>query len=404
LALNQAAHLGGFFQNTGEAGLSPYHFGVDVDVEAPDFDIDRFFEDLAQGRYAAELAQAGDVVWQLGNGYFGCRGSDGSFDPDRFQKKASMPNIRMIEVKLSQGVEPRKEMPVKQVTPGIANMMGIRWSTQAVLQSEHSSFSSPVGLLNFVGRLRELSGGKPVGLKVGISHRHYFLSICKAMLKTGIWLDFISVDGMEAGTAAALQGASGFTGTALNDAILFVHNALVGTGLRQHIRILASGRVFTERDILSKLARGADLCATARGMMLAVGCDQQLECYKGTCRRGIATQDPLLMQAFDFFENSQRIYQYQRATVQELMELLSIAGVTHPGQIGPSHIQMRVSPSELKTLDEVYAFLRPGALQRSWLMPWRVPADYRKAWRLADADATFQALLEKSLIDNGRSE
>jgi glutamate synthase domain-containing protein 2 len=405
LAMNRAAYQGKFFQNTGEAGLSPYHFGVDIDVEAPDFDMDRFVEELKQGYYP-DLDKAGDVVWQLGNGYFGCRKSDGSFDPERFQKKASIANIRMIEVKLSQGVEPRKDMPVKQVTSGMAKIMGIRWSTQAALQSEHSSFSSPIELLNFVGRLRELSGGKPVGLKVGISHRHYFLAICKAMLKTGIWLDFISVDGMEAGTAAALQGASGYTGTALNDAILFVHNALVGCHLRQHIRVIASGRVFTERDIISKLARGADLCATARGMLVSVGCDQQLECYKGTCKRGIATQDPALLKHFNMVENTKRIIHYHKATVQELMELLSIAGVTHPSQIGPYHLQKRISPTEVRTLDEVYEFLKPGTLLMPlfWLMPWTIPMDYRKSWRLAKADESFQSLLEKQLTANGRSQ
>lgn len=401
LAMNRAAHQGGFFQNTGEAGLSPYHFNVDIDVEAPDFDMDHFIEELKQGCYP-ELEKAGDVVWQLGNGYFGCRKNDGSFDSEQFQKKASIPNIRMIEVKLSQGVEPRKEMPVKQVTTGMAKIMGISWSTQATLQSEHSSFSSPVELLNFVGRLRELSGGKPVGLKVGISHRHYFLAICKAMLKTGIWLDFISVDGMEAGTAAALQGASGYTGTALNDAILFVHNALVGSNLRKHIRVIASGRIFTERDMMSKLARGADLCATARGMLLSVGCDQQLECYKGTCKRGIATQDPALLKHFNSRENTKRIVHYHKATIQELMELLSIAGVTHPSQIGPWHIQKRVSPTDVKTLDEVYEFLKPGALRTPW--PWLIPETYRKPWRRAKANESFQALLEKPLMTNGRSD
>jgi glutamate synthase domain-containing protein 2 len=399
LALNKAAAMGGFYQNSGEAGLSPYHFGIDLDVESPDFNTDVFFQQLIDGHYP-ELKQAGDIVWQLGNGYFGCRKNDGSFDPEQFAKKVSVSSIKMIEVKLSQGVEPRKEMPVKQVTAGIAKIMGIKWSTQACLQSEHSSFSSPIELLKFISQLRELSGGKPVGLKIGISHRHYFLAICKAMIKTGIMIDFISVDGMEAGTAASIQGAAGFTGTALNDAILFVHNALVGTNLRNQVKIIASGKVLTERDMVSKLARGADVCATARGILLAAGCDQQRECYKGTCQKGIATQDPELLKHFNVRENTQRIYQYHKATIQEMMELLSIAGVSHPDQIGPFHIQMRLSPAELKTLDEIYEFIKPGSLLSPF--PWMVPESFRKAWNLAEAEASFMSLLEKQIRLNTR--
>lgn len=399
MALNKAAFLGGFFQNSGEAGLSPYHFGIDVDIESPEFDCDTFFHDLHAGRYP-ELQKAGDLVWQLGNGYFGCRKSDGSFNSEQFALKASLPAVKMIEVKLSQGVEPRKEMPVKQVTSGIAKIMGISWSTQACLQSEHSSFSSPLELLKFIAKLRDLSGGKPVGLKIGISHRHYFLAICKAMLKTGIIVDFISVDGMEAGTAASLQGAAGFTGTALNDAVLFVHNALVGTNLRSQIKIIASGKVLTEQGIISKLARGADLCATARGMMLAVGCDQQRECYKGNCAKGIATQDPELLKNFNIRENTHRIYQYHKATVQELMELLSIAGVSHPDQIAPFHLQKRMSPSEVNTLDEIYDFIKPGSLLAP--LPWMIPERFRNAWHLAEADETFMRMLEKRMRLHGR--
>lgn len=386
LALNKAAYRGNFFQNTGEAGLSPYHFGVDIDIDTPNFDMDTFIERVCNQEFP-ETQEAGDLVWQIGNGYFGCRGINGSFDPEQFRRKACLPSVKMLEIKLSQGVEPCKKMPVKQVTSGMTKIMGIRWDTQAKLQDGHSSFDSPIELIHFAQQLRVLSGGKPVGIKMGISHKHYFMAICKAMLKTGIFLDFITVDGMEAGTAAATSGALGYTGTPLNDAILFVHNTLVGTRLRHHIKIIASGRVFTEKDMIAKFARGADLCSTARGLMLAVGCDQQRECYLGSCTKGIATQDPELLKNFPIGENTDKLYHYHKTTLQELAELTSIAGLNHPGEFRPYHLQRRVSATEVKTLDEAYEFLREGALLS--IFNWGLPASYRKAWHLANCQHPF---------------
>lgn len=401
LALNQAASIGGFYQNTGEAGLSPFHFGVDIDIEAPEFNAEQFFAALKQNAFK-EASEAGDLVWQIGNGYFGCRTPEGNFDPIQFAEKATLPNIKMIEIKLSQGVEPCKSMPVPYVTPGMAKLMGLPSTDQARLQNEHSAFTSPVGLLQFVQQLRTLSGGKPIGLKTGISHRHYFLAICKAMLQTGILPDFITVDGMEAGTAAASFGTTGFTGTSLNESILFVHNALIGTHLRRHIKIIASGRVFTEQDIITKLARGADLCLTARGMLLAVGCDQQRECYKGLCTKGIATQDPALLKRFNVRQNAIRLYHYHRITIEELTELFSIAGVTHPDQIAPYMIQKRISSVEVKPLQEIYEFIKPGSLLTIW--PWRLPKSFRKAWRFAKPDEPFSASLERQVNRAAQSE
>ena len=210
------------------------------------------------------------------------------------------------------------------------------------------------------------------------------------MLKTGILLDFITVDGMEAGTAAGSAGALGFTGTPLNDAVLFVHNVLVGANLRKHIKVIASGKVLTERDIIAKVVRGADICATARGMMISVGCDQQRECYKGTCQRGIATQDPQLLKHFDVLSSTEKIANYHRITIEELAELVSIAGATHPAQLPPFCLQKRVSPFEVKALDEIYPFIQAGGLLS--ILPWAVPADYRKSWQRAKHDAPFAAL------------
>jgi len=388
LAINRAARECGFYQNTGEAGISPYHFNVDIDIEAPDFCLDTFFDDLKAGKYPSSQ-EGGDIVWQLGTGYFGCRKPDGSFDPEQFQKKATAENVKMIELKLSQGVEPRKEMPVKQLTPGLAKIMGIRSADEAKLQEHHSHFSSPIGLMGFVRELRELSGGKPVGLKLGITHKHWFLALCKAMRQTGVVPDFITVDGMEAGTAAASKAASGYTGTPLNEAIVFVHNALVGVNLRDQVRIIASGRVFTERDMISKLARGADLCAGARAFMLSVGCNQQRECYMGTCHQGIATQDPELVKKFDTEANTARIANFYKLTMQEFLELLSIAGLTHPSQLGPGYVQRRVSPLESKTLDELYEFILPGSLLSPF--PWMIPHMFRQPWTLAKPEMLFSS-------------
>lgn len=388
LALNRAALQAGFYQNTGEAGISPYHFGIDVDVEDPAFDMDAFMRDLAEAD-RREPIRAGDVVWQLGTGYFGCRTEDGAFDPEQFRLKAAISNVKMVELKLSQGVEPRKEMPVRQLTPGIAKVLGIRPDQQPRLREQHAHFSSPVELMRFIAQLRELSGGKPVGLKLGLTHKHWFLAICKAMRRTGITPDFITVDGMEAGTAAASKCASGYTGTPLNEAIVFVHNALVGVNLRERIRVIASGRVFTERDIISKLARGADLCATARAVLLAAGCDQQRECYLGTCQKGIATQDPRLAARFDVAENAERIANFHRITLQELGELLAIAGLTHPSELGPGFVQRRITPFESRTLDELYEFILPGSLLSPF--PWRIPASFRPHWQMARPEAPFSS-------------
>ena len=388
LALNQAALACGFYQNTGEAGISPYHYGVDVDMESPDFDMNAFMQQLAETDRQSPIS-AGDVVWQIGTGYFGCRNEDGAFDPEQFRLKASISNVKMIELKLSQGVEPRKEMPVKQLTPGIAKMMGIRPDEEPKLQDQHSHFSTPLELMRFVAELRELSGGKPVGLKLGLTHKHWFLAICKAMRQTHISPDFITIDGMEAGTAAASKCASGYTGTPLNEAIVFIHNALVGANLRDDIRLIASGKVFTERDIISKLARGADLCATARAMLVSVGCDQQRECYLGTCHKGIATQDPQLMARFDIEENTKHLINFHRITMQELNELLSIAGLSHPSELGPGYVQRRISPFESKTLDELYEYILPGALLSPF--PWTIPNAFRHHWHMAKAEAPFSS-------------
>lgn len=386
LALNRAAFGRGFFQNTGEAGISPYHLNIDIDIESPEFESGEFFKGLTGER----LKNSGDLVWQLGNGYFGCRNQDGSFNKADFELKAGLPPVKMIEIKLSQGVEPASKMPVKEVTRGIAQVMGIQDSTNAVLQSFHNTFSTPVELLQFVQSLRTLSGGKPIGIKMGVSHRVYIMSLCKAMLKTGIVIDFITIDGMEAGTAAAQSGILGFTGTALHDAVLYVHNALTGCNLRSEVKIIASGHVFDEKTMITLLARGADLFASARSMMLAVGCNQQLECHKGICSRGIATQEAHLQDKFNLEKNIRHISNYHQQTIQGLKQLVALAGLSAPSQIQPFHVQKRINYADTLPLDEVYTFLKKGALLS--LCDWQVPVAYKKPWKLANPDTRFSEM------------
>jgi glutamate synthase domain-containing protein 2 len=386
LAINQAAYMNGFYQNTGEAGLSPYHFNIDTNVEDAGFRAEQFFSDLIQEQ-STRLQNAGDIVWQIGTGYFGCRQENGLFSQELFEQKANLLNIKMIEVKLSQGVEPCKSMPVKEFTPGLASLMGLPEDQKATLNDCHTAFTNPIELLKFIQQLRDLSGGKPIGIKMGLSQRAQFLALCKAMLKTHITPDFITVDGMEAGTAASWKGASGFTGVPLNDAIVFVHNALTGCNLRQHIKINASGKIFTEQDMITKLARGADYCSTARAMLIAIGCTQQRECHKGTCQAGIATQDPELVKHFDIDNGLRKASSFHGITIQEFLSLLSIAGVTHPNQIRPSHIYKRIDLMDAKPLDELYEFIKPGAL----LAPFTgmLPKSYQKAWQIADPHQKF---------------
>ncbi|MBX2861645.1 MAG: FMN-binding glutamate synthase family protein [Vampirovibrio sp.] len=386
MAINKAASKGEFYQNTGEAGISPYHFGIDLDIEDPDFEIDRFIEDLSEIPIDM-LPQIGDIVWEIGNGYFGCRTKTGEFDPVKFQKIAQLPYVKMIEVKISQGMAPNKDLPMPSLTTGFAKILNVDLDTRVKLSPGHSEFSTPKELVEFIDKLRTLSGGKPVGIKMSLGRKHEFLAICKAMVKLGLPIDFITLDGMEAGTSGSARGVAGFCGVALDDAIVYVHNVLSGLNIREQVKIIASGRVFTEREIILKLARGADICATARGIMVAAGCEQQRDCYKGTCAKGIATQDKTLQNRLDPFLTAERIYSYHEITMREVTELLSIAGLTHPSQLRPHHVYKRISYTEAVPLDNVYDYIKPGQLMSK--INWRLPKQYRKDWFRADIHTAF---------------
>jgi len=355
LALNKGAKKGGFYHNTGEGGLSPHH-----------------------------LEGGGDLVWQIGTGYFGCRNQDGTFNEERFQKRATEnAQVKMIEIKLSQGAKPGHGgiLPASKVTKEISLIRDVPMGKDVLSPPWHTAFDSPKGLLQFIAKLRKLSGGKPVGFKLCVGKRREFMAICKAMLETGITPDFITVDGGEGGTGAAPLEFSNSIGTPLNEALVFVHNSLVGINLRNQIKIIASGKVSTGLNIFSKIAMGADLCNSARGMLFSIGCIQALQCNTNKCPTGVATQDPALVKGLVVEDKFERVARFQRATVQSFLEVLAATGLNHPSEIRPWHIQKRVSSTEVKHYGEIYHFLNPGDL----LLESR-PKGYGRAWSGARAD------------------
>ena len=361
LALNGGAKLGGFYHNTGEGGLSPYH-----------------------------LEPGGDVCWQVGTGYFGCRTPDGGFDPEKFAANAAHPQVKMIELKLSQGAKPGHGgiLPGAKVTPEIAAIRGVRVGETVYSPPAHTAFETPLELLRFVAHLRELSGGKPVGIKLCVGRVSEFMAICKAMLESGEAVDFVSVDGAEGGTGAAPLEFTNSIGVSLTEGLLLVHNVLVGTGLRDSIRVIASGRIATGFHLVQRLAIGADLCAAARTMMFALGCIQALRCNTNMCPVGVATQEPDLVRGLDVADKRVRVANFHRNTVHAALEILGAAGLEHPSQLGPQHIYRRMSPSRIATYAEVYDYLEPNDLLRGKLGKREDPYDsmLKAEWEHARAD------------------
>ncbi|MDI9342179.1 MAG: FMN-binding glutamate synthase family protein [Sediminibacterium sp.] len=351
MALNGGAKLGGFAHNTGEGGLSPYH-----------------------------LEPGGDVIWQIGTGYFGCRNTDGTFNYDAFAERAKLPNVKMIEVKLSQGAKPGHGgiLPAAKVTDEIAKIRLVEKGKDVLSPPYHTAFSTPEGLVTFIKRLRELSGGKPVGFKLCIGQKSQFISICKAMVETNCYADFITVDGGEGGTGAAPLEFSNSVGMPLRDALAFVYDALNGFGIKKHIKIIASGKVHTGFDLVKNFALGADMCNGARAMMLALGCIQALECNTNKCPTGVATQNAELYKGLDIDDKKVRVANYQSETIKAAVELMAAAGIAHPDNLHRSHIYRRVSASQIQTYAEMYPYVLKGSL---------LEAPYPQGWELPVMEA-----------------
>ncbi|MEG2630232.1 MAG: FMN-binding glutamate synthase family protein [Comamonas sp.] len=355
-ALNQGAQRGNFAHDTGEGSISPYH-----------------------------REHGGDLIWELGSGYFGCRTDDGRFDPQRFAEQARSPQVRMIEIKMSQGAKPGHGgiLPKHKVTLEIAQTRGIPMGQDCISPSSHSAFSTPLEMVRFIDQLRTLSGGKPVGFKFCLGHPWEFMGIAKAMLETGILPDFIVVDGKEGGTGAAPVEFTDHMGVPLREGLLFVHNTLVGLNLRDKIRLGASGKIVSAFDIASVLAIGADWCNSARGFMFAIGCIQSQSCHTNKCPTGVATQDPLRQRALVVPDKAARVHSFHRNTLKALAEMLAAAGLTHPSQLQAKHLVRRMSATEVKLFSQLHVFLQPGEL-----LTGEVQGEfYARMWQLARADS-----------------
>ena len=335
LSLNTGARMGDFYHDTGEGSISRYH-----------------------------REPGGDLVWEIGSGYFGCRNKDGTFNEEMFARNATLDQVKMIEVKLSQGAKPGHGgiLPGEKVTPEIADARGVEAGKDVVSPASHSAFSTPKEFLEFLEKLRDLSGGKPVGFKLAIGHPWEWFAIVKAMLETGKTPDFIVVDGGEGGTGAAPLEFINRLGTPMTEALLLVHNTLVGTNLREHIAIGAAGKITSAFNIARTLALGADWCNAARGYMFSLGCIQALSCHTGKCPSGVATQDPRRSKKLDVQDKSQRVYNYHKNTLEALMNLLEASGLKHPSELGPEHIIRRTSKTETHSYMDLFPFLEPGAL------------------------------------------
>ncbi len=358
LALNGGAKIGGFAHNTGEGGLSPYH-----------------------------LEPGGDIVWQIGTGYFGARTADGKFSDDAFKINAIKTNVKMIEIKLSQGAKPGHGgiLPAKKNTPEIAAIRLVEPGTTVFSPPFHSAFSTPIELVLFIKRLRELSGGKPIGFKLCVGRKGEFLSICKAMVQLNTYPDFITIDGGEGGTGAAPPEFTNSVGMPLLDALAFVDNSLRGFGIRNEMKLIASGRILTGFHLVRAMALGADTCNSARAMMMALGCIQALECNKNTCPTGVATQDPYFMKGLVVEDKTVRVANYHKNTVESFVELIGASGIDHPDKINRTHVYRRVFMNLVKTYEEIYPTIPNGCL----LADGDVPFDFEDYMKRASAE-TFE--------------
>ncbi|MCX3060469.1 FMN-binding glutamate synthase family protein [Streptomyces sp. GXMU-J5] len=354
LALNRGAALGGFAHDTGEGGISEYH-----------------------------LRYGGDLVWEIGSGYFGCRTRDGDFDPGLFAEQAAREQVKCVSLKLSQGAKPGSGglLPGGKVNAEIARARGVPEGRTVVSPPYHRAFSTPHGLVRFLARLRELAGGKPVGFKLCVGSRREFLAVCKAMRAQGVTPDFVIVDGSEGGTGAGPLEFADHLGRPLTEGLITVHNALTGTGLRDRVKIGASGKVATGADIVKRLIQGADYTNSARAMMFAVGCIQAQRCHTNTCPVGVTTQDPRRARALDVADKSLRVQRFQAATVASALKIMSATGAATAAELRPDMLRRRTDPVTVRSGDQLIEHLSPGAL-----LDGDVPPDWAEDWESADPD------------------
>lgn len=352
-ALNGGARIGNFAHDTGEGGISRHH-----------------------------LEPGGDLIWEIGSGYFGCRTADGGFDAVKFQEKSRLRQVRMTELKLSQGAKPGGGgiLPGRKVTAEIAAARGVPIGRTVVSPAAHRAFSTPVGMMEFLQTMRELSGGKPVGFKLCVGKPADFMAMAKAMISTGIVPDFVTVDGGEGGTGAAPMELSDSVGMPLTDGLVFVHNVLLGAGLRGKIRLIASGKIVQGFDIAKRIAQGADLCNSGRGMMFALGCIQARRCHTNRCPTGIATQDPWRVNGLNIEDKAERVANYHAHTIEHFLKLLAACGVEDAGNLTPAMVQQRRSRYEVCNYAQIFTYLRPDAL-----LEGRADEPYQSCWNLADA-------------------
>ena len=365
-ALNQGARMGGFIHDTGEGSISQYH-----------------------------RMHGGDLIWEVASGYFGCRNADGTFSEEKFVANATDPQVKMIELKLSQGAKPGHGgmLPGAKVTPEIAAARGIPVGVDCISPSSHSAFSTPVELMQFIGKLRRLSGGKPTGFKFCVGHPWEWFAMVKAMLETNITPDFIVVDGAEGGTGAAPVEFVDHVGVPLQEGLLLVHNTLLGVNLRHRIKIGAAGKVITAFDIARMMALGADWCNSGRGFMMALGCIQAQSCHTGTCPTGVTTQDAVRQQALVVPDKATRVANFHKNTLHALQELVQAAGLKHPNEITAHHIVRRLDDTQVSLLSNLILRVEPGGLLQNLQRQHKVFKNY---WPLATAQS-FQPLHEPVL-------
>jgi len=363
LALNGAAKDGGFAHNTGEGGLSPYH-----------------------------LEPGGDLIWQIGTGYFSCRNKNGSFSPEKFKENAANPQVKMIELKLSQGAKPSHGgiLPAKKVTEEISQIRGVPMGQDVLSPPAHTEFTTPIGLIEFIQKLRMLSDGKPVGFKLCVGKQREFIAICRAMIQTGITPDYIAVDGGEGGTGAAPLEFSNNMGCPGLDGLVFVHNALVGFGLKDKIKIFHSGKVSSGFGMIKRLALGADVIYSARAMMMALGCIQALRCNTNHCPTGVATQDPSLVEGLVVSNKRVRVANYHRGTIASVCEMVGAMGLHHPSALRRWHIVKRVSAHEVKNYAQIYPYFTNGDLLRG-----RIPESFTTACEGAVPETFMNSMDQK---------